>query len=175
MTIEALRAWLPWIPVGAAVISLSSLGMSLALWRRSNRPVVTAFIQEHAPGNLATAFNLVVSNTGARPATNVRLHVSADEIEKLFDPKVEALRRESIKTTFSVESEIPLLRNAEELTTSFGAVTSEPHNKPWLRYGSVASILITYKDLDGRAFKSRLPLKVYTRRGFGGGTWSSGV
>lgn len=77
-----------------------------------------------------------------------------------------------IESNFLKESEVPLLRNGEELTTSFGAFTNNGDEEPWLRYGAEAEISITYQDLDGRKFESRLLLKVYAREGFGGGVWT---
>lgn len=160
------------ISVGAFVISLVSLYFTKVNWRQSNRPIVTAFITEHSSGNMGATFDLVVANTGTRPAVRIRMHASQSEIESLLEHNVQGKRFETIESNFLKKSEIPLLRNGEELTTSFGAFARGASNTPWLRYGSEAEIVITYRDLDGRKFASRQPLKVYARRGFGGGVWS---
>lgn len=76
-----------------------------------------------------------------------------------------------IESNFLKSSEIPLLRNGEELTTSFGAFTNNPDEGPWLKYGSETEIIIKYQDLHGRKFESNQPLKIYAREGFGGGVW----
>jgi hypothetical protein len=60
----------------AVAVSLASLYLSRRLWLQSNRPIVTAAIVDYASGNMGAVFNLVVSNTGNRPATNVRLNAS---------------------------------------------------------------------------------------------------
>lgn len=157
---------------GALLISLVSLYFTKVNWLQSNRPIVTAFITEHSSGNMSAIFNLVVANTGNRPAIRVQLHASQDQIAGLLEP--EACRRhfEMTESNFLDESEIPLLRNGEELTTSFGAFTGASTVGPWLKYGAEAEISITYQDLDGRNFESRQPLKIYARDGFGGGVWS---
>lgn len=162
-----------WGSFGALLISLVSLYFSRLNWLQSNRPIVTAFVTEHSSGNMAATFNLVIANTGNRPAVRVRLHASKAEIASLLEPGVRDKKFKMIESNFLKESEIPLLRNGEELTTSFGAFTSNPDEGPWLRYGSEAEISITYQDLDGRKFESRQPLKVYARDGFGGGVWAA--
>jgi hypothetical protein len=160
------------IAVVALVLSFISLYFTRVNWVQSNRPVVSAFLVEHQPGNAFTAFNLVVSNTGSRPAVRVRLHASRADIVRLLLPDAEQARLEHIECCFLNESEVPLLRNGEELSTSFGGVSVDALNGPWLNYGSEIEISISYQDLDGRRFESRQPLKIYARDGFGGGVWS---
>jgi hypothetical protein len=159
------------LAVAALVISLASLYFTKVNWLQSNRPIVTAFVTERGAGNMATTFNLVITNTGSRPAVRVRLHASKDEIQSLLEKNAQEKRFAKIESIFLKESEVPLLRNGEELSTSFGAFIGASPEGPWLRYGAEAQISITYQDLDGRAFESRQPLRVYAREGFGGGTW----
>ncbi|MBK6971436.1 MAG: hypothetical protein IPH26_00215 [Sterolibacteriaceae bacterium] len=161
------------LSVGAILISLVSLYFTKVNWLQSNRPVVTAFITEHSSGISAATFNLVIANTGSRPAVRVRLHASEAEIASLLEPGVRDQKFKMIESNFLSASEIPLLRNGEELTTSFGAFTDNPGEDSWLRYGSEAEVSITYKDLEGRKFESRFPIKVYAREGFGGGVWAA--
>jgi hypothetical protein len=75
-----------------------------------------------------------------------------------------------IEHNFLSRSEVPILENGEKLVTSFGAFTPND-DASWLQYGAETEIVIAYQDLEGRPFKSALPLKVYARAGFGGGTW----
>ncbi|WP_157572107.1 hypothetical protein [Hydrogenophaga taeniospiralis] len=158
--------------VAAIVISLVSLYFTRANWLQANRPIVTAFLTEHESGNSAATFNLVLANTGNRPAVRVRLHASHSEIAKLLEPGVAKSRFEQIEAVFLPKSEVPLLRNGEELTTSFGAFIGVSATGPWLQYGSEVAVSITYNDLEGRSYESRLPLKIYAREGFGGGVWA---
>ena len=170
VTAEDIKTFLS----GAAIaISLISLYFTRVNWLQSNRPVVSAFITEHGTGdNMATAFDLVVANTGNRPAVRVRLHASHEEIASLVEAGANPNRFKSIEATFSTGSEIPLLRNGEELSTSFGAYIGASAEGPWLRYGAETNISITYQDLEGRTYESRQPLKVFAREGFGGGVWN---
>lgn len=149
-------------------ISLASLYFSRRSWLQSNRPIVTAFVKEKEPGNIATVYNLIVANTGNRPATNVRLLASEQAIVDIMIPEAPARESEAIKRCFSDEAQIPLLKNGEELETAFGHTSMQ--NK-CLKYGSLLDIEIQYNDLEGRDYVSKLPLKIYVRRGFGGFTW----
>lgn len=159
------------ISLVALTISLISLYFTRVNWIQSNRPVVTAFVTEHASGTDAATFNLVMANTGTRPAVRVQLVASHDNIRKLVDPSVSEQRFKMIEHNFLSQSEVPLLRNGEELVTSFGAFTPDDPGGKWLSYGAETEITVRYLDLDGRVFESKQPIKVQARTGFGGGVW----
>jgi hypothetical protein len=156
----------------AMAVSLISLHFTKVNWLQSNRPIVTAFVTEHHAGSGAATFNLILANTGNRPATRIRLVAPNENIRKLVEPGVSDKHFKLIAQNFMANSEVPLLRNGEELATSFGAfVPNEPNGK-WLKYGSECDVSVTYQDLEGRTYESKLPLKIYARHGFGGGVWS---
>lgn len=159
------------ISVAAFVVSLASVYFSRRSWLQSNRPIVTTFIAEHHTGDVANIFKLVVSNTGNRPATNIRLRASAKDLSSLVKPTARLERKDNINQCFSDSATIPILRNGEELSTAFGAFTPNGVDDEWLNYGAQIQIKIEYSDLDGRNYKSALPLKIYAREGFGGSTW----
>jgi hypothetical protein len=156
----------------AIVVSFCSFLFARRSWQQSNRPIVTAFLTEHDKGNRGGIFDLVVSNTGNRPAVRVRLNVSPEELRILVDPGADPKRVKDLEQCFVPESEIPVLRNGEELTTSFGSYSGDPKGTKWLNYAAEVEIEVSYLDLEGRVYKSRLPLKVYAREGFGGSVWS---
>ena len=155
----------------ALVVSGISLYFTKVNWIQSNRPVVTAFVTEHHSGSKVATFNLIVTNTGSRPAVRVRLRASHSSIRCFVEEGVSEKRFDMIQSNFLRDSEIPLLRNGESLTTSFGAFTPDDPDGPWLRYGAEADITIEYRDLDRRSYASAQPLKIYARDEFGGGTW----
>lgn len=155
----------------AIIISIISLKLSRRSWLQSNRPIVTAFVQEHSSGNKAAAFDLVVSNTGNRPATQIKISAGEEDIYSLVDEKASKELKDRIKNCFSKDSEIPVLRNGEDLKTSFGAYSPNEPGKEWLNYGKAIPIEITYNDLEGRFYRSQMPLKIFAREGFGGGVW----
>jgi len=162
--------WKLAISIAALAASLISLYFTKVNWLQSNRPVVTAFVTEHHSGNEAATFDLVLANTGNRPAVRVRLVASHENIRKLLEPTISERHFEMIEHNFLSRSEVPLLRNGEELVTSFGAFTPNAEGK-WLNYGAETEISVAYQDLEGRSYESKQPLKIYARHGFGGGVW----
>jgi len=158
------------VSTSAFIVALVSLLLARKNWRESNRPIVTAFVEDDTAGGTAI-YNLVVSNTGNRPAVNVRLHATDDQIAALLDPAAEKKMLDIIAYNFRPESSVPLLRNGEDLSTSFGSFSTNEQNAKCLKYASEAKVVLTYGDLDGRRYRSKLILKVYARQGFGGGTW----
>jgi hypothetical protein len=167
---DDIRTALTAIAVG---ISIASLYFSRRSWLQTNRPIVTAFITEYKSGNMTGVFNLVLSNSGNRPATNVRIHATPSMISRLLAKGVDPKLRESIEMCFSEEATIPVLRNGEELETGFGAFSSHASNElgPWLAYGEEIPVEIRYRDLEDRKYVSKHPLKIYARKGFGGAVW----
>ena len=159
--------------VVAVVISFISLYFTRVNWLHSNRPVLSVWIAEHDSGYMSATFNLVVANTGNRPAVNIRLHATQEQISALLEEGVSESRRSQIAQIFTSESEVPLLKNGDEVVTSFGAFVRADPQGPWLNYGASTQLLITYKDLDGRSYHSKLPVRIYARQGFGGSVWQA--
>lgn len=63
------------ISVAAAslLVAISSLTLTWRLWRKTNRPILTAWIASAADGNAGIALNLVLENSGNRPAKDIKL------------------------------------------------------------------------------------------------------
>ena len=161
------------VSFAALLLSGLSLWIAKSQWRQANRPMVTAFVTDRDSGVLAATFDLVIANTGNRPAVNVRLLATREEISKLLKPDATESSLAMILSNFEEAATIPLLRNGEELRTSFGAMTAPSQHDPWLEYGASIDIKVSYEDVDRRRrYDSLIPLKVYTRHGFGGGVWS---
>lgn len=165
---DDFRTALPFI---AIAVSLASLYFSRRSWLQSNRPIVTAFVSDRGTGNNSTALNLVVSNTGNRPATNVRLIAAENDISRLLKQTAQPNRKQMIYACFQETAIIPILRNGEELSTLFGAITS--NDESWMEHGAQIEIRVEYGDLDGRCYKSEMPLKIYAREGFAGSVWKA--
>lgn len=161
------------VPFMAIAISLASLYFSRRSWLQSNRPIVTAFVSDHASGNVSTTLNLIVSNTGNRPATNVRLIAAENDILRLIKPTAQPIRKKMIQDCFQEGAIIPVLRNGEELSTCFGVITKSDNDESWMEHGALIEIRVEYGDLDGRNYKSEMPLKIYAREGFAGSVWKS--
>lgn len=169
MTFDDFKQFLPFLAIALSIVSIYFAKIN---WLESNRPIMTAFIVEKESGNVGSIFNLIISNSGNRPAVRVRLVITDDELKKIIHPDASIEKFEEIASNFKAESEVPLVRNGEELTTSFGAYVHNDKNQRWLLYGNQAEINIEYQDLTGRSYTSSLPIKVYVRNGFGGGVWN---
>ena len=160
------------ISATALLISISSLMFAVKSWHQSNRPIVVAYIEEHSMGVNAATFNLILANTGNRPAVNIKLIARKDDIVKIFEEKIDNVTKEGIFNCFENDSEVALLKNDSLITTSFGSFEGHYKNRKGIKYDSWLPIEITYKDLHGKKYKEKVPLKVRGLKGFGGGIWS---
>lgn len=63
------------ISVAAAslLVAISSLTLTWRLWRKTNRPILTAWIASAAAGDDGIALKIVLENSGNRPAKDIRL------------------------------------------------------------------------------------------------------
>jgi hypothetical protein len=155
----------------AIVVSLLSLWFSYRSWLRSNRPIVVAAIEAFRGGNLAIALNLVVMNVGNRPALRVRLNAKKSDIVNCLYDSADHSFEETIYRCFSDQAEIPLLLDGKNAINSFGFLSINKGTSSWIDK-SVLPIEMTYFDLDGRKYKSKLKLVIKGEKGFAGGAWS---
>jgi hypothetical protein len=155
-----------------ALIALLSIWVNRRNWLESNRPIVTAYIDEESSGDGITIFNLYLKNSGTRPATGVRLSAPTAEIHQLLEQEVGPSRRSEIEGIFTKESRVSVLHQGETLVTSFGLASTNPSQR-WLKYGHEVRACVLYADLEGRQYKSFVPLRLRPREGFGGGVWRS--
>ena len=168
--------WKMLISGAALVVSFFSLWFSRKNWLQSNRPIVSAAVETHAGGNESIAYNLVVTNTGNRPAVNVRLCVATNAIEKCMAPWVEKFKGENttyahVLRCFSDEGEIPLLINGKNMTNSFGYTRGD--EQTFWRYGATLRVTISYSDLEGRKYCVHQPIRIKDSASFAGGMWVS--
>jgi hypothetical protein len=156
----------------ALVVSVFSFYFSIRSWRETNRPIVTARVTSHGGGEEGTALNIVVENTGNRPARNVRLSVSEEHLKAALSENVDEVWGKSIRRCFSDRGVIPVLANGKSVSNDFGWLTVG-EKSAWrgdLRF----DIEVSYEDLDGRKFKHVNPLLVADDVGFAGSFWSTG-
>lgn len=155
-----------------ALVALLSLLLSRKNWLEANRPIVTAYVDHEGSAGGITIFNLYLRNSGSRPATSVQLVAQSSDIHQLLEEEVDTDRKKDIEGVFSHESRVSILHHGETLVTSFGLAT-EDSSQRWLKYGQEIHVEIRYADLEGRKYKSLVPLRLRPREGFGGGVWTS--
>jgi hypothetical protein len=66
------------IAIAALFVSLASLIISVYIFRRSRRPIVTVAVKTHSGGDEAICYDLVVRNSGPIPARNIRIQLAED-------------------------------------------------------------------------------------------------
>ncbi len=159
------------VAAAALVVSLLSFYFSIKSWREAHRPLVTARVTSFGMGgNVAIPLNLMVENTGNRPAKNIRLRVDTTTLDSLFIANNTNTLRKQVEACFSDEGEIPILANSKAVSNSFG-VLSDDDNCTWkgrFRF----EIVISYQDSDDRKFHHRMNLFTADDSGFAGGFWS---
>ena len=163
----------PGTAIGAAALLVSSVALivSVLAWRESNRPLVTARVTTAASGNVAVALNLLVENTGTRPARNIQLSVAPAILDRVLSPSLDDGKRHRIADCFGPDFRIPVLANGASVTNAFGLL----HGSPGATWQKLARIPITleYEDLDGRRFKHAHELFMIDAAGFAGTFWQS--
>ena len=160
-------------PIASEVIALVAvIGLfnTRWIWRQSNRPIVSAVVETHSSGNVATLFNLAVINSGNRPATDIKLTIdNYHEFEKCIKT-TDQRTVEQITRCFSKDATIPLLINGEKKTNYFGTTSTKKEQDIWI-YGSFFSITIDYGDLEKKRYKSELVLFIKDSKAFASGSW----
>jgi hypothetical protein len=150
---------------GALLISISSFIFAIKAWRETHRPIVTAFVRCPHSGNTGTGLEIVVSNSGNRPAIDVQLHVPQKTLEKALEAPKEDVLRKAVERCFANETFIPVLEGGKEVTNSYGIFTLGDKPDTW-NYKSIFDVVITYKNLSGRKFKNANKLYIICNKGF---------
>lgn len=152
----------------AVLVSLLSYLFVKRSWYETYRPIVTARIETHASGNMATVFNIVVYNTGNRPATDIRLRADEKVLERAFKENAPETMKSEIRACFSDEGTIPLLHSGNSTSNGFGVAGKDEST---LKYGSRIPITIEYKDLNRHKLKSKQTLLFRDSTFFAGSGW----
>lgn len=152
----------------AVFVSLLSYMFTKHSWHETYRPIVTARIETHASGNIATVFDIVVYNIGNRPATDIRLYADQKVLEKAFEENTSETMKSEIKACFSSEGIIPLLHPGNSTSNGFGIAGNDEST---LKYGSRIPITIEYKDLNRWKIKTKQTLLFRDSTFFAGSGW----
>lgn len=153
--------------IASAAIALVSLFFAVYSWRQANRPLVSARVTSQDGGNAGIALNLLVENTGNRPARDVRL--MAKESDVLAALQQAAIPKDAQRCFFS-GIEIPVLANGRSTSNGFWHL-GQPGS--W-RAGAKIPVKIKYRDLSGRRFSSKVQLFLADDAGFAQTFWGAG-
>jgi len=103
----------------ALIVSAFSFYFSIKSWRESNRPLITARVSTHSGGNVGCALDLIVENTGNRPARNIRLIVNLEKLNAaLLLNAHEQLKKNRLKIAFPIEASYLCWQMADQSLTA---------------------------------------------------------
>lgn len=159
------------ISLSAVTVSILSFYFSIKSWKESNRPIVVTRVSTHGGGNISTALDLIIENTGNRPAKNVKLSVDGEEMKVVMVAKEGDPLRNAIEGCFSEKTFIPILENGRKVSNSFGIFTVEKGKSTW-KPNSILHVNLSYEDLDGRKYTHKIPILIADDAGFAGTFWS---
>ena len=152
----------------AIIISILSYLFTKRSWYETYRPIVTARIETNDSGNVSAAFDIVVYNTGNRPAVNIRLRADKEVLEKAIEENGPEVLKKEIHACFSDEATIPLLQSGNSISNAFGMTG---RNESTIKYGSRIPISIEYNDLNKRKYKTKQILIYRDTTFFAGTGW----
>lgn len=150
-----------------ALVAVSALYWTIKLGQQLNRPLVSAWVETHFAGSTSTTYNLVVMNSGNRPAADIQLTLKAKNLRDYITQDITHPGVQAILRCFSPEAVIPLLLNGDKTSSYFGITSDKSVDNVW-KSGSYFPIEIAYKDLEGRRYTSMLHLGVKPSKPFNG-------
>ncbi len=154
----------------ACFIAYRSHRFTQKAWTETYRPLVTVRVEPISEQNWAQ--NLIVSNTGNRPAKNIVISpVDKDKFESEFFASPEDAKRKYVESCLNTP--LPVLANGETMSSNFGSLSAYPQYKTWENDPTVLKVHVSYEDLDGRAYGNDYDLHLSSVRSFGLGVWLS--
>ncbi|WP_454828842.1 hypothetical protein [Pseudoxanthomonas wuyuanensis] len=154
------------ISIVSAAIAILSLTFAIYSWRQANRPLVSARITAFSGGSNAIALNIVVENTGNRPAKDI--HLIAKEPDVLAALSTSSEIPKDAERCFFSNISIPLLIHGRSTSNAFGHLGYPVGS--W-RAGAEIPIKVVYRDLGLRRYSSKLRLLLADDAGFAQTFW----
>ncbi|SEJ77151.1 hypothetical protein [Pseudomonas sp. NFR16] len=160
------------ISVAAAslLVAISSLTLTWRLWRKTNRPILTAWIASAAAGEKAIALNIVLENSGNRPAKDIKLVAIKKHVLAALDHPNGAEIPGDARHCFFSDKQISVLANGKRITNAFGHLGGE--SGAW-KSGGVIPLVIEYRGLENERYRARMNLILVDDNGFAQSSWGS--
>lgn len=155
------------LAVVAIAISLLSFGFAVYSWRQANRPMVVARVTTESGGSAGISLNLLVENTGNRPAQDVELIAKEADVRSA---SVQAVIPKDAERCFFSSVQIPILANGRCSTNAFWHLGKADS---W-RAGAEIPVTLRYCDLNGRRFSNKHQLVLADDAGFAQTFWGEG-
>lgn len=172
-TTAHINTWnvLSWaISAGSMLVAICSLRFSVRSWRETNRPLVVARIVTRLAGNAGIALDLIVENTGNRPALDMQLSAAESDVRQaLVDPSPNAKIPTDAARVFFSSVFVPVLAAGQSVSNAFGWLGMDGVWRP----GASIPIAITYRGVGGRHFREPMVLLLASDQGFAQTSWST--
>lgn len=154
----------------ALLVSIIALALSVYFWKRSFRPIVTAMVKTHSTGNVATAFDLEILNSGTLPAKNIRLLTEQERVNASLGTDSGQENRRRWLSCFEPENIIAILHNGETIRCSFG--TSRENDSGFWKYRAEIPITIQYEGWFGKKYTQEQIIRIIDSDSFTGFMWN---
>ena len=152
------------------LVAISSLTLTWRLWRKTNRPILTAWIASAAGGDEGVALNVVVENSGNRPAKDIRLVATEKRVLAALDRPDETTMPGDARRCFFASKQISVLANGKRLTNAFGYLADRAG--AW-RNGAVIPLTLVYKGLENERYRAEMNLILVDDGGFAQSSWDT--
>ena len=157
----------------AVAISVATYISTRKFWFLTYRPIVTAEIIVNSSGIGMATFDLVVYNSGNRPAVNIKLYAERTDIENILSTNITQEKKKEVIGVFSSCNKIALLLNDKDAKTAFFSFSNQVgSDADWLQYERELPIVISYSDISGKEYSSNIILHIRGAEGFGGSVWA---
>lgn len=155
------------ISLGSMLVAIFSIYFTVQLWRRTNRPLVTARISTHSGGNVNIMLDILIENSGARPALGVQLEARESDIRAaMLKPEADVLPTDA-RRVFMSKVVVPVLPNGSLLSNAFGCLGKDGVWRP----GARIPINVSYHSLDGSRYVEPGELLLHDDGGFAQTSW----
>lgn len=155
------------IAAAALAISFCSLGISVYFWSRSFRPIVTAAVKTHSAGSEAIVYDLVVLNSGAIPAKNIRITAPEKSLAGAFGRDASLENKQRWLACFN--HVIAILHNNDKVLCSFG--TTEANDAGFWKYNATIIVRINYEGWFGNRYTEEQNIQIAGSESFTGYSW----
>lgn len=154
------------ISVISVLISLASMTFAVNSWHRTNRPIISARITTAAGGEINTALNIVVENTGNRPAKSITLTAKRSDVIGVMRDTSQAVPMDAERCFFE-RNVIPVLANGKVASNAFGAIGRDGE---W-EAGAKIPLEIEYFSFEGKRYTEKMDLLLVDDAGFAQTSW----
>lgn len=154
------------VAICSLLVSFTSLLLSLFIWRRSHRPIVTAAVKTHKADSQSIEYDLVILNSGTIPAKNIQIRAEENSLAAALGPAASAQFKEKWLAAFV--REILILQNNDRVSCSFGYTTA---NGGFWKHDAIITIVIKYKGWFGKKYEDKHPIQIADSDSFTGYQW----